>query len=74
MFVVVLYKLVHVIDHYLFVYLKYPSQEVDKQREYHHYLSNQIEERNRNTRLGQLEEKRQAREVSVPTLLLPWSD
>lgn len=42
---------------------QYPSPEIQKQREYHNFLANQIEEKNRNTRLGQLEEKRQAREV-----------
>ncbi|XP_052258768.1 uncharacterized protein LOC127863352 isoform X27 [Dreissena polymorpha] len=40
----------------------YERSTVSEQREYHDYLANQIEERNRNTRLGQLEEKRQARE------------
>lgn len=40
----------------------YPHVEVKKQREYHDFLQNQIGERNRNIRLGQLEEKRQARE------------
>lgn len=39
-----------------------PYAELSKQRQYHDYLASQIEERNRNIRLGQLEEKRQARE------------
>lgn len=45
------------------VLLQYPYPEISKQREYHDFLASQIEEKNRNTRLGQLEEKRQAREV-----------